>query len=262
MSESWPPLGIELDRVADDWISRRPSSTVDVIVGLLREAIVRGDLPQGMPLRQEHIARKFGISKIPLREALAKLEAGGFVTTHARRGAFVSDISAEKIEEIFQLRLSIEPDVLRHAIPRMTAEDALVSDQWIEKFAKADTGELGVLNWEFHRSLYLPSGRELSLQILGNLHLHVDRYVRLHMGFVDTKKESNDEHRALLAACRKRNVELAVKILHGHIDNIRLAIRNLVNPSVPSKDTEQRSKWPKPASSKPITSSRGRKRKA
>lgn len=262
MSDSQPPLGIEFDRVADDWLSRRPPSTVDVIVGLLQEAIVKGDLPQGMSLRQEHIARKFGISKIPLREALAKLEAGGFVTTHPRRGAFVSEISAEKIEEIFRLRLSIEPDVLRHAIPRMTAEDMAGAGQVIEKFAKADAGDLGVLNWEFHHALYRPSGRELSLQILSNLHLHVDRYVRIHMVFVDTKKESNDEHRMLLAACRKRDVESAVKILHAHIDNIRLAIRDLVSPSASTKSTKQQAKWSKPTSSKPSTSSRGRKRKA
>jgi DNA-binding GntR family transcriptional regulator len=199
---------------------------------------------------------------VPLREALAKLEAGGFVTAHPRRGAFVTEISADKIEEIFQLRLSIEPDVLRHAIPRMTEEDMATADRVINKFAKADTGELGVLNWKFHRALYLPSGRELSLQILGNLHLHVDRYVRLHMGFVDTKKESNEEHRALLVACRKRNVDLAVKILRAHIEKIRLAIRDLVSPEASSKIVKRSEKWAKPILSKPTTSSRGRKREA
>ncbi|MET3794816.1 GntR family transcriptional regulator [Aquamicrobium terrae] len=207
---------------------RRPPSTVDAIVELLQDAIVRGDLPQGMPLRQERIAQKFGISKIPLREALAKLDAGGFVTTHPRRGVFVSEMSAEKIEEIFQLRLSIEPDLLRYAVPRMTAADMAAVEAIIEKFEAADTGDLGDINWELHRALYRASGRELSLQILGNLYLHVDRYVRLHMGMIDRQKDSNNDHRELLAACRRRDAEQAVQILHAHIDNIRLAIRRFV----------------------------------
>lgn len=219
----------ELDHIADAWSERRPSSTVDSIVELLQEAIVRGDLPQGMPLRQERIAQKFGISKIPLREALARLDAGGFVTTHPRRGVFVSEISTEKIEEIFQLRLSIEPDVIRYAVPRMTAANMAAAEQIIEKFGVTENAKLGELNWQLHRTLYTPSGRELSLQILGNLHLHVDRYVRLHMGVLDPHRASNDEHRALLAACRQRDVELAVSILREHIDNIRLAIRAFVD---------------------------------
>lgn len=218
----------ELDHIAVDWSMRRPPSTVDAIVELLQDAIVRGDLPQGMPLRQERIAQKFGISKIPLREALAKLDAGGFVTTHPRRGVFVSEMSAEKIEEIFQLRLSIEPDLLRYAVPRMTAADMAAVEAIIEKFEAADNSEIGDINWELHRALYRASGRELSLQILGNLYLHVDRYVRLHMGMIDRQKDSNNDHRELLAACRRRDAEQAVQILRAHIDNIRLAIRRFV----------------------------------
>lgn len=224
MTLSLSALEEELDHVAGDWSSRRPPSTVDAIAELLREAIIRGDLPQGMPLRQERIAQKFGISKIPLREALAKLDSGGFVTTHPRRGVFVSEVSAERIEEIFQLRLSIEPDLLRFAVPRMTAADFAAVEAVIEKFDTAETSRIGEINWELHRALYAASGRELSLQILGNLYLHVDRYVRLHMGMIDKQKNSNDEHRALLDACRRREIVQAVEILRTHIDNVRLAI--------------------------------------
>lgn len=223
-----PPAEENLYGIVDAWMARRPVSTVDAVVDLLQAAIVGGDLPEGMPLRQERIAQKFGISKIPLREALARLEAGGFVTTHPRRGVFVSTISTEQIEEFFQLRLSIEPDVLRYALPRMTEEDMAAAARAIETFEIADNRDLGKANWEFHRTLYAPSGRKLTLQILENLHLHVDRYVRLHMGMLDTGKHSNNEHRQLLQACRKRDADLAVRILRAHIDNVRSAIQALV----------------------------------
>lgn len=223
----------------DDWMARRPVSTVDAVVDLLQAAIVSGKLPEGMPLRQERIAQKFGISKIPLREALARLEAGGFVITHPRRGVFVSTISTEKIEEIFQLRLSIEPDVLRNALPKITAEDLAAAAVIIEKFEAANTNALGKLNWEFHRTLYAPSQRKLTLQILENLHLHVDRYVRLHMGTLDTSRSSNNEHRMLLEACRRTDVEAAVNILRAHIDNIRLAIQAFVADGLHSGQGKQ-----------------------
>lgn len=226
--------GDEFEGILDRWRSNRPPSTADVIVELLREAIIRGDLPAGMPLRQERIAQKFGISKIPLREALAKLDASGFVTTHPRRGVFVSDISLKRIDEIFQLRLQLETDVMRHAVPRLTPQDLAAAEEIIEKFDQASTHALGKLNWEFHHTLYNPSGRELTLQILNNLHLHVDRYVRLHMGILDPHKRSNDEHRAIVAACRKNNAERAVSILHDHINSIRIVIRDFVGSEKPS----------------------------
>jgi DNA-binding GntR family transcriptional regulator len=221
------------------------ASTVDMIFELLREAIIHGDLPQGMPLRQDIIAAKLGISKVPLREALTKLEAFGFVTIYPRRGVVVSEMKPETIDEIFHMRLALEPAVLEFAMPRLKAEDLARADAIIERFDTSEgTLDLGKLNWEFHRTLYAPSGRHLTLQTLDNLHLHVDRYVRLHMGLADLSRDSNNEHRAIVAACRDRNSKLAVKILRGHIENIRVIVRDLVGEAgaAPAGETKSRSR--------------------
>src|SRR4051794_15630849 len=91
-------------------------------VEALRERILRGDYPEGEPLRQDALADELGVSRIPVREALRQLEAEGLVTFNPHRGAVVSTLSLDEIEELFQLRADIECDLLRRAIPNMTPE--------------------------------------------------------------------------------------------------------------------------------------------
>src|SRR3954468_13173259 len=89
----------------------------------LRERILRGDYPEGLPLRQDAIANELGVSRIPVREALRQLEAEGLVTFSPHRGAIVSTMSLKEIRELFELRAEIESGLLRRAIPEMSAED-------------------------------------------------------------------------------------------------------------------------------------------
>src|SRR4051812_530007 len=86
-------------------------------VEALRERILRGDYPEGEPLRQDALADELGVSRIPVREALRQLEAEGLVTFNPHRGAVVSSLSLEEIDELFELRAKIESDLLRRAVP-------------------------------------------------------------------------------------------------------------------------------------------------
>ena len=210
--------------LAARWEDQRPQSKVDTIIGLLRDAIVSGELPPNMALRQDPLAQRFGISKIPLREALARLEGEGFVVTHPGRGAFVTDLRAERIREIFQLRVVLETDLLAAAVPVMTPAALDEAARLIDLFDTAPTAELGQINWMIHSTLYSPSERELSLQMLQGLHTHAQRYVQLHMGAVDRERDTNAEHRAILAACRAGDTEGAVATLRDHLEGIGQAI--------------------------------------
>src|SRR5213596_2959 len=89
----------------------------------LRERILRGDFPEGEPLRQDALADELGVSRIPVREALRQLEAEGLVTFSPHRGAVVSTLSIQEIIELFELRAEIESDLMRRAIPLMTLDD-------------------------------------------------------------------------------------------------------------------------------------------
>ena len=85
------------------------------IFTVVRERIVTGKLPADQPIRQDALAGELGVSKIPLREALARLEQEGLLISHANRGFFVRPMSAQDAEEIFALRLAIEPKAVAAA---------------------------------------------------------------------------------------------------------------------------------------------------
>src|SRR6185369_4521990 len=91
-------------------------------VEALRERILRGDYPDGEPLRQDALADELGVSRIPVREALRQLEAEGLVTFNPHRGAVVSSLSLDEIAELFELRAEIECDLIARAIPLATKE--------------------------------------------------------------------------------------------------------------------------------------------
>ncbi|MDG6745705.1 GntR family transcriptional regulator, partial [Staphylococcus aureus] len=85
------------------------------IFTIIRERIISGDLPEEQPIRQDALANELGVSKIPLREALARLEQEGLLTSQANRGFFVRSLGAGEAEEIYELRLSIEPNAAARA---------------------------------------------------------------------------------------------------------------------------------------------------
>ena len=93
-----------------------PGNTPEYIVGALRNAILQGRYKANQPLRQDQIAEKFGVSKVPLREALVQLKAEGLVTFMPNRGAVVTELSAAEVDEIFTMRMALESKALERAI--------------------------------------------------------------------------------------------------------------------------------------------------
>src|SRR5690242_5553775 len=106
-------------------------------VEALRERILRGDYPEGEPLRQDALADELGVSRIPVREALRQLEAEGLVTFNPHRGAVVSSLSLDEIVELFELRADIECDLLARAIPRMERDQLNRAIEVLDEFEDA-----------------------------------------------------------------------------------------------------------------------------
>src|SRR5438105_1199471 len=100
----------------------------------LRERILRGDYPEGEPLRQDALADDLGVSRIPVREALRQLEAEGLVTFNPHRGAVVSSLSLEEIRELFELRAELETDLIRRATPKMNNDQYARVEELIDEF--------------------------------------------------------------------------------------------------------------------------------
>lgn len=191
-----------------------------MITDMLREAILSGELAAGVQLKQEEWASRLNVSMSALREALKGLEAEGLVRFNPNRGAIVSELSAAEVREIFDIRLFLEAGALELAIPELSADDfdqaeALLS----EADTQSDNQSWGSYNWQFHERLYRAAKRPKLLSMIQSLHNNVERYMRIYLSALHFQTKSQAEHRALLQACRQRDVLSAKAILRQHMQD-------------------------------------------
>uniref|UniRef100_A0A0C1ND48 GntR family transcriptional regulator n=4 Tax=Nostocales TaxID=1161 RepID=A0A0C1ND48_9CYAN len=200
-------------------VLQQQRSTPDVIADTLREAILRGILQEGQSLRQDEIATKFGVSRIPVREALRQLEAEGLVTFHLNRGAMVSVLSPNEVQEICEIRSALEVMAIQLAIPNLAESNLEKAAMILDEINRVtDATSWAKQNWEFHAALYTLANRPRLLKMIQNLHTNMFRYAHRQMEQVDYLESSQKEHYQLLDACRQKDTKAAVKILKRHID--------------------------------------------
>ena len=187
----------------------------------LRERILRGMYSDDTPLRQDALAAELGVSRIPIREALRQLEAEGLVVFNPHRGAVVSSLSVDEIDELFELRSQIESDLVRRAVSRTTAEDVSRAKEILKAyeaaFRSAEVTEWGKLNWEFHSTLYAPADRPFTMAIIQRLHQQSDRYLRMQLVLTHGESRAIDEHRGILAAVAAHDTKQAAALMRQHI---------------------------------------------
>jgi DNA-binding GntR family transcriptional regulator len=191
-------------------------SSPDIVLGQLRDEILSGHRPAGSPLRQDEIAQRFGISHIPVREALRLLEAEGLAVIRPRRGAAVTELSAGEIEELNEMRIALEPCALRLAIPRITKATLDRASRVLDRIDR-EPARWGALNTEFHSILYEPAQRPRLLATIRKLNQNVERYLHQELNAMDNLEESQREHRELLETISRGEIEAACRLICKHI---------------------------------------------
>lgn len=195
-------------------------NTVELIAATLRADILRGKLKSKQPLRQDELAVAFGVSKIPVREALVQLKAEGLVTFFPNRGAIVSELSPAEVDEIYTMRLALETTALRRALSGLTIADLAKAEGILQIMDhEQDVARWGELNWEFHATLYRAAGLPRLMGLLETLHTNVARYLVLYLAGLDYQAVSQQEHRAILAACRQGDLQAATTHLEQHLQS-------------------------------------------
>ncbi|CCM80238.1 GntR family transcriptional regulator [Rhizobium mesoamericanum] len=186
----------------------------------LRERILNGEFEDGEPLVQEAIAAEYDCSRMPVREAFRQLEAAGLIVSKIHKGAIVTSLPAEQIMELFELRAILECDILVHSVSRMADEQLARSERILEEleaaYHKRDIGKMGALNWEFHRSLYLPAERAQTLALIQGINVQTERYIRLHRLPTSGFKDAEREHRQILTMSKFRDPDV-IEVMRGHI---------------------------------------------
>lgn len=193
-------------------------SASDVILKHLRDAIISGQLDEGEPIRQDDVARIFNVSKIPVREALKRLEAEGLVAFQRHKGAVVASMSEPEIVEIFEVRALLEANAIRLSVPLMTEATTARAQLLCDEFAaETDVAQWADLNWKFHSCLYEDAGRPFLIGMIRSVNDRIERYLRIQLTLAQGKETADREHRQILALCRARDAEGAAKVVHAHV---------------------------------------------
>ena len=191
------------------------------LIGLLRARIVNGAYAPSAPLLQDAIAAEFGVSKIPVREALLQLHAEGLVNVFAHRGFQVRPLSTGEAEEIFRLRLQIEPHAVAAGARLAESADREVAEGTYQQLRQAlSSGKLdeaGDLNRDFHLSLLLARRRPFTHEVVQRLLTLCQRYIRMHLEPRGRSSRADREHKALLAAWAAGDATQAEKLARSHI---------------------------------------------
>lgn len=201
------------------------------IVERLRAAIVSGELRSGEALRQDELAARFGTSKIPVREALQRLEGEGLVKSIPNRGVFVSELSVAELREICEIRVDLETRALRLAIPKIDKARIAQAKQVLDE-AEGDGDRFfsawSARNWRFHRTLYEAAERPRLLALIESLHAQTERYLQLHVALLNYRRTGEREHRELLRLVARGQTREAATALREHIGSVYTLLEPLL----------------------------------
>jgi len=191
----------------------------EVVVEQLRDAIVTGVYKPGQRLKQLELAQKIGCSPIPIREALHRLAAEGFVIFDPQRGARVADFNSRELKEIYEVRIALESLAAERAAERMTPEAAQRIRVILDKMDAEDISpvEWVCLNWEFHDSLYACADQEFLRKTVSNLRRSMEPYLRLDIAQVANYAAGRREHRAIFEACVLGDGQAASQLAIDHL---------------------------------------------
>jgi DNA-binding GntR family transcriptional regulator len=208
------------------------------IANILREAIYRGILAEGEALYQSQLAERLSVSPIPLREALRLLEMEGLVSFRGRRGAVVTDLGEEDVQEIYELLTFMETGLLRIAFPRITPDIVEAAGRVLDEMdVRSDRLFWLAQNVTFHNLLCEPAKRPRTLSSIASLRRQVDRYIRVHLNSMQEGANPSEEHRIILDAVRAKDLTTAVEALTVHLE---IASKELQAHIKKSRTTERR----------------------
>lgn len=198
-----------------------------VIEETLRAAILDGRLPSGTALRQQDLADLFGVSRMPVREALRQLEAQSLLQIIPHKGAVVAELIGYDAVETYHLRLLLEQEALRLSLPLLDANDIVLARGYIARLeTETDHAELGRLNRLFHMALYHRAPNQKLLRLIELELNEEERFLRFHLSSMGLGKLTQDDHNALVQAVADKDLEGAQAALREHLEKGAMTVRN------------------------------------
>lgn len=193
----------------------------DVVFQRLLQRIYSGDMPPGMVINEVALAREFGVSRGPVREAVRRLQGIQIVSREPYLKARVVELSAETALELFQMRMGLEGMACVLAVERMSDEeiDQLMQDLEVDHEHRLH-GRQVEEGWHFdlHERVVRASRNKRIISALCEDLYHLLNIYRRHSGSVlERKEDAFDEHWQIVSAIRSRNARLAESLMRSHI---------------------------------------------
>jgi DNA-binding GntR family transcriptional regulator len=197
---------------------RERKTMTDYLAAALRTAIYDGQFADGEELNQVELAQFFGVSRVPIREALRQLQAEGLVQNIAHHRTIVAGLTLPQIIELVEMRAVLESYMLRKSAPKLdkTGLDRIrrICD---ETDTLKDYGSRWVVkNWEFHRTLYAAADSQAMVDAVERIHLKIERYAR-QAGTAERQRQAAAEHRLIFKAIQRGDHAKAAMLLEQHI---------------------------------------------
>ncbi len=198
-----------------------PRTVAGLVAERLRAEIVAGKLLAGSKLRQVEIARRFGVSTTPVREALAALQREGLVRLHPQRGAVVFLPSVEDLREHYEIRAALEAVAAARTAERFEKSWASPLEALLEEMCTGPPAARYIeLNQHFHTELYAYSQRPRLVEMIAGLRDASSAYLHIYRATADFPvKRLDAEHRRILAACVARDGDGAAAATREHLQN-------------------------------------------
>ena len=205
--------------------------SVDYVIGMklpeqlrerIEERIVVGDYAPGARLDEMELAKTFGVSRTPIREALIQLASAGFVENRPRRGSVVAELSPERLREMFDVMAELEAVCARLAATRSGDGDQAAlgeAHRACEQALRAnDPDAYYRFNEKFHLALYAASHNRFLAEQATQLHRRLRPYRRLQLRVPGRMESSFAEHAAAIDAIARRDGERAARQLRAHVE--------------------------------------------
>jgi DNA-binding GntR family transcriptional regulator len=198
----------------------RPNPTAhSYVLERLRRAILDGDLPGGTRLRQVELASEFAVSITPVREALRDLAGEGLVVFDPHRGSTVRRLDLKEVREIYEMRIALEPIMVRRMVGNVDADRLNEAERLIRKLDRIkDRAIWSELNLQFHACFNDTDKSSRLATTLNGLRDGASSYVSLSLqASPDRRAESNLEHAQILESYRNGDTERAIEISVQHM---------------------------------------------
>lgn len=188
------------------------------VASQLRSEILEGHIEAGSKLSQQSVAERFGVSRIPVRDALQILAGEGLVDPTSNATAVVTGMSVAELQELYELREAVEPLATQLAIPNVGRADHLTMRNQLQVMEDhADTRTWLAANAEFHAAVYKHANRPRMIELVERLRRLTDRYLYVHLEEIGQTEHLTSEHLGILAAVESGDAASAAQLTREHL---------------------------------------------